>query len=421
MDGEGRPPRKEGNVKNIRFLTTSLYVFGFLDLFAVALIIPVASRQATNLGASPAAVGLVGTIYGTLQLISAPLVGRWSDVGGRRLTLLLCLFFTSVGYILMGLSTSIVYYLLARVPLGIFKHSVSITRAYLAEITPKSERARVFGYFNGISSIGFIIGPLIGGHLAEMDNGFFKVSLITSALFALWFVFVLLFMTEPEHRGLPNTKSVQDFTADEFGSKFHSSLHTFKEIIKSGPELFFIRFLQGFSATLFRSNFTLMLEQKFDSTPIITGRIISFGSLASALCAIGVGRLVKIYRNLPRLYFHACTLRIFAIVLIIFAPSIPSFLVFYFLLSMGNSVARVCSTNLSIERGKVEDTGALLGLNQSVMSVCRTVSPLIAGVSQEVTSEGPAILSVILSIGTAGLVATSVLEERKISDKEKKL
>lgn len=321
----------------------------------------------------------------------------------------------------MGLSTSIVHYLLARVPLGIFKHSISITRAYLAEITPKDQRAKVFGYFNGISSIGFIIGPLIGGHLAEMENGFFKVSIVTSAIFAAWFVFVLLFMNEPQHRGLPNTKSVQDFTGGEFNNKFPSSLQTFKEIIKSGHELFFIRFLQGFSATLFRSNFTLSLEQKFDSTPIITGRIISFGSIASALCALGVGRLVQFYGNMPRLYFHSCTLRIIALVLLILAPNIPSFLVFYFLLCMGNSVARICSTNLSIERGKVEDAGALLGLNQSVMSICRTVSPLIAGVSQEVTAEGPAILSVILSIATAGLVGTTVLVEKKISDKKKQL
>ena len=228
-------------------------------------------------------------------------------------------------------------------------------------------------------------------------------------------------MNEPQHRGLPNTKSVQDFTGGEFNNKFPSSLQTFKEIIKSGHELFFIRFLQGFSATLFRSNFTLSLEQKFDSTPIITGRIISFGSIASALCALGVGHLVQFYGNMPRLYFHSCTLRIIALVLLILAPNIPSFLVFYFLLCMGNSVARICSTNLSIERGKVEDAGALLGLNQSVMSICRTVSPLIAGVSQEVTAEGPAILSVILSIATASLVGTTVLVEKKISDKKKQL
>ena len=70
---------------------------------------------------------------------------------------------------------------------GIFKHSVSISKALLAEVTPKDQRSKAFGYFNGISSSGFIIGPLVGGHLAETENGFYKVAMLTSVIFAFCF------------------------------------------------------------------------------------------------------------------------------------------------------------------------------------------------------------------------------------------
>ena len=236
-------------------------------------------------------------------------------------------------------------------------------------------------------------------------------------------VYVMIFMMDLDshNRGIPATKSVQDFTRDEYNFNFSSSMQTFFKIIKSGPELFLIRFLQGFSATIFRSNFTLVLEQKFNSTPIITGRIISFGSCASVICALSVGRMVKFYGNEPRLYLHVSILRIVAFFMLIFAPDIPTFLIFYFLLSMGSSIARVCSTNLSIKRGKIEDTGALLGLNQSMMSVCRTASPLLAGLTQEVTFAGPAILSLICSVAGTALIGVTELEEKDDTKEKKKL
>lgn len=46
---------------------------------------------------------------------------------------------------------------------GIFKHSQTVCRALLADITPPEERSQVFGTFNALSSMGFIIGPMLGG------------------------------------------------------------------------------------------------------------------------------------------------------------------------------------------------------------------------------------------------------------------
>ncbi|XP_071502715.1 major facilitator superfamily domain-containing protein 9-like [Diadema antillarum] len=408
--------------KSSRLLTYSLYAFGFLDLFAVAMLVPNITRHATQLGGSPTYVGLSGSIYGTLQLLSSPLVGRWSDVSGRRRSLLICLFFTSLGYILMGVAPSIFYYLLARIPLGIFKHSVSITKAILTQSTPKEERAKTLGYFNGFSSMGFIVGPLVGGHLAELENGFFIVTVATSSIFAFCFLVVLLFLRDHHCRGnsLPTSDSVKNFMQDDFSADFRNSLQTFRNIIRSGPELFFMRFLQGLSATLFRSNFMLILEQKFQTTPAENGRIISFGSIASASCALGVGHLVRLYGDVPRLYLHANILRVVALVGLVFVPNIYIFMALYFLLSMTSASARVCITNLSIERGKVEDTGAMLGLSQSLMSVCRTVSPLVAGVTQEVSMSGPIILSFVVSLGNTALVAVTDLRQKQRLSEDKK-
>ncbi len=44
--------------------------------------------------------------------------GSWSDVVGRRYSLLTCLLLSALGYGLLGMSTSIALFVLARIPVG---------------------------------------------------------------------------------------------------------------------------------------------------------------------------------------------------------------------------------------------------------------------------------------------------------------
>ena len=68
---------------------------------------------------------------------------------------------------------------------GIFKHSQSVSRSYLAEVTPKVDQSGVLGTFNAASSMGFILGPMVGGRLAETSGGFYKVALACTVIFIL--------------------------------------------------------------------------------------------------------------------------------------------------------------------------------------------------------------------------------------------
>lgn len=68
---------------------------------------------------------------------------------------------------------------------GIFKHSQNMSKIYLADIIPERQRSEVLGNFNSASSIGFIMGPMVGGHVAELPGGFRYVSLLAGTVFLL--------------------------------------------------------------------------------------------------------------------------------------------------------------------------------------------------------------------------------------------
>lgn len=68
---------------------------------------------------------------------------------------------------------------------GIFKHTLSISRALLSDLVAEKERPLVIGQFNAASSVGFILGPMVGGYLTELEDGFYLTAFICFSVFIL--------------------------------------------------------------------------------------------------------------------------------------------------------------------------------------------------------------------------------------------
>lgn len=68
---------------------------------------------------------------------------------------------------------------------GIFKHTISISKALLSDLVSEKERPMVIGHFNTASSLGFILGPVVGGHLTEFEGGFYLTAFLCFSIFLL--------------------------------------------------------------------------------------------------------------------------------------------------------------------------------------------------------------------------------------------
>lgn len=68
---------------------------------------------------------------------------------------------------------------------GLFKHSLSICRALLSDLVSETERPLVMGHFNAASSVGFILGPVVGGYLTEHEGGFYTSCFTCATIFIM--------------------------------------------------------------------------------------------------------------------------------------------------------------------------------------------------------------------------------------------
>ena len=165
-----------------------------------------------------------------------------------------------------------------------------------------------------------------------------------------------------------------------------------------------------------------MLEYKYEASPVMTGYLISYSGVIATASGFLVGRIADYYKNDSKLLLHTGYIQVLSIAGLTYAPTLWGVILFLTPLGISNAIARVCVTNLTIERGRGQETGALLGLGASVLSMARMLSPALGGVMQEIHMSGPALLGVVCA-AVGVLVQVIVPQENKTPqcDKSKTL
>lgn len=331
---------------------------------------------------------------------------------------------------------------------GIFKHSQSIAKTYLSDVSPSVDHPKVFGNFNACSSLGFVIGPLIGGHLAMQSNGFSKVTTLTGCIFVINFLFAWFFVTPVKQvKQHSSTRQEQVLIEDNSEHTINdkianlqkrgleensnhrtpriTSSSSFSSIYKissmsSTLDLLVIRFVMGFSMLVFRSNLTSMLEFHFNTTPKTNGYIMSYNGLVSGFSGILVGQISKFYNhNHAKMQLHFSLILTASILGITFSPSIFFVTVFIAPLAVSSAVSRVCTTNLTFRRGREDEKGVILGIGNSLLAFARMVSPALGGFAQEISVYAPGTIGALIA-GIGVLTMVLFPPDRPIVDKNDK-
>ncbi|KAF9065792.1 major facilitator superfamily domain-containing protein [Rhodocollybia butyracea] len=101
---------------------------------------------------------------------SQPLLGRLSDIFGRRATLLLTMTIYIIGNLAAGFSNSITQLIICR---GIADAGgggiTSMLQIIISDVVPLRERGKYVGIAAGVIALGYVLGPILGGVLAETN------------------------------------------------------------------------------------------------------------------------------------------------------------------------------------------------------------------------------------------------------------
>lgn len=117
----------------------------------------------------------------------SPIWGRIGDKYGRKNILIISATGLAISVLLMGFATSVWQLFLLRLMMGIFTGFIPMSQALISTQTPKEIAGRVLGTLQTGSITGTLMGPLLGGSLADIFGyaSTFKWTSITIFLSAL--------------------------------------------------------------------------------------------------------------------------------------------------------------------------------------------------------------------------------------------
>jgi DHA1 family tetracycline resistance protein-like MFS transporter len=160
---------------NKRLAITFILISVMLDSMGIGLIMPVMPDliqevEGQGLGAAAVWGGILATIFAAMQFLFGPTLGSLSDRYGRRPILIGSLVIMAFDYVLMAVAGTITWLIIARLIGGITAATQSTSAAYMADISEPDEKAANFGLIGAAFGVGFVLGPLLGGVLAEFGT-----------------------------------------------------------------------------------------------------------------------------------------------------------------------------------------------------------------------------------------------------------
>ena len=173
----------------------------FVMTMAFSMLSPIMPLFLPELGVgSPSAVALwAGILNGATSFVAAfaaPLWGRLADRRGRRLMLLRSSLAIAIFTALMGMAADVWQFFAFRALMGAFAGFSSAAIALVASQVPEERLGYSLGWLSTGQLVGSLVGPLLGGALADVSRSYRVPFYVTAAVILVALGLVLLLVRE---------------------------------------------------------------------------------------------------------------------------------------------------------------------------------------------------------------------------------
>lgn len=350
----------------------------FIDMIGFGIIIPILPRYAEQFGATSFQIGLIVACYSLSQFVMLPVWGKMSDHVGRKPVLLLSVFGTAAGYLLMGFSHTVILLIIARIIDGGAGGNMGTAQAYVSDITAPEERSKVIGSLGAAYGLGFIIGPALGGIVASR-YGVAAPMFLAGGFAILNFLMIVAFLPE----SLAKKKSpLPEASAEPLG--FWKSVNK-KIYIPVLFTLFF--FITGFA--IMTTVFALFVYHRYDLNEQQAGYIYAMiGCIAIVIEGLLFGALSKRFGDRCLARVGACCIAL-GLFLLPLSSHLAGVFIFCAMVAVGDSLITPALPSIVSRVVKRQWQGTALGFYQSVGSFGRFTGPLIGGYFLAFNLDGP--------------------------------
>ena len=353
----------------------------FIVFLGIGLVIPVMPTLMREMHLEGSTMGYLVAAFAFTQLLVSPIAGKWVDTFGRKKMIVIGMLLFALSEMLFGFGKDVTVLYISRMLGGVSAaFMMPAVTAFVADITSLKERPKAMGYVAAAISTGFIIGPGIGGFLAE--HGTRLPFFFAAALGFLGSVFSLVILKEPKRPEIEEKKTEKQVEKSGFRKLL--------EPIYLIPMLIIL--VSSFGLAAFETVYSLFVDHKFAFTPKDIALIITVSGILGVIAQvlsfdrivdkIGEIRLIQVCMGVSAIFIFA----------MIKVSSYWSILVVTFVIFLMFDLIRpALTTYLSKIAGDAQ--GFVGGLNSTFTSIGNIIGPGIAGILFDVNIDYPYVLS----------------------------
>lgn len=366
----------------------------FIAIGSFGIIIPILPAYLKSINQGGTAAGLMIAIFAGAQLIFSPIAGKWTDQYGRRIMIIYGLSGLTLSMFVFYAFDNIWWLYASRVIGGVgAAFLIPAIFAYVADITSFEQRAKGNSLVSAAMSLGIVIGPGIGGFLADFG---LKVPFLVSALVSLLAVlFSVLVLKESETKQGSAEKAIHI-----------DNESMVKKMVRSVKMPFFIPLIitlvMSFGLMAYESVVGLFVDDLYGATPQEIALMFTSTGIVSVIVQLfvvdrlvnryGEGTVLNIFLGVAALGF----------LLSLFATSYAFFFGISLLIFLSTSILRpVLNTLISKMAGN--EQGFAMGMNNAYMSIGNVLGPTLAGMLYDIQISSPFILGLILLVITLAI------------------
>ncbi len=362
----------------------------FIAMSGIGLVIPVMPQYLETFGVAGQALGFIIASFALGQFLFSPLAGDLSDKLGRKKLIIVGLVIFSASQLWFGLATYEWMLYAARFISGIGgAFLIPATMAFVADITTLEERGKGMGFLGASMSLGFMIGPALGGFLASVSLSFPFYMASLAALIAGIISLIIL----------PDIKNTVSEIPSE-PKKRENIITQMKNSVKTPYfMMLIIIFVFTFGIANFQTTFSLYVDHKYNYTPQDIAVVLTVGGFIGVIVQTLV--VEKLFKRFGELNVILVNLVVAAIAFLLFFV-VDGFALVLLVASIFSTATTLIrpAVNTVISKMAGNEQGFAAGMNNAYMSLGSMIGPALAGMFFDINISYPFIVGSIILLAS---------------------
>lgn len=354
----------------------------FIAFLGIGLVIPVMPTIMNELNITGAVVGYMVAAFAIAQLLLSPIAGRWADLFGRKKMIIIGLLFFSFSEFLFGIGKTVEILFISRILGGISAAFIMpAVTAFIADITTVETRPKALGYMSAAISTGFIIGPGIGGFLAEIGT---RIPFFSAAFLALVAAILSQFtLREPERNQNEGANEQKQGLKRIFAPMYFIA--------------FMIILILSFGLASFESLFSLFVDHKFSFTPKDIAIAITGGAIIGAIAQVLIFDRLTLLLGEINLVRYCLIFSAVLVFLMTIVHTYWSILLVTFVIFVGFDLLRPAITSY-LSKIAGDEQGFVGGMNSMFTSIGNVFGPIVGGILFDINLNYPFYIAVVFLV-----------------------